>query len=205
MRIYPMVGGLILACVAPMSLDGQEDQATVKLPQDEEAIHQELRELRTTLTEAVEAEDLDQQLTYVHENAVATWQDNTVVRGRPDLQEFLKTKGGAFQGYRQRPEADELSILYGGETAIAFGSSVPHYKILGMEFDLENRWTATLVKEDGRWLIAAYHVSANVLDNPVLQIAKQSAYWAGGIALVVGLVLGIVANVIVRKLGQRST
>ena len=42
-----------------------------------------------------------------------------------------------------------------------------------MEFDLENRWTAALVKEEGEWKLAAYHVSANVLDNAVLDIAKR--------------------------------
>ncbi len=76
---------------------------------------------------------------------------------------------------------------------------------MGMEFDLENRWTDTLVKEDGRWLIASYHVSANVLDNPVLSIAKKAAYWSGGIALVVGIVLGMVGNIVVRKVRKRTT
>ena len=59
---------------------------------------------------------------------------------------------------------------------IAVGKSVPHSKYLGMEFDLENRWTATLVKDDGQWKIAAYHVSSNIADNPILTLAKKSTY-----------------------------
>jgi hypothetical protein len=73
-----------------------------------------------------------------------------------------------------------------------------------MEFDLKNRWTATLVKEDGRWLIAGYHVSANVLDNPVLDAAKTAMYWTGGITLVIGFVLGIIGSMVVRKTRLRA-
>ena len=208
MKVYPIVLVLAWGCLTPLSLHAQAVGATKKSPADEEAIHNELRALRKTLTAAVAAGDVEQQLPHLHKNVVATWQNNEVVRGRDRLREFLgKTDSGeerVFQGYKEPPTADELTILYGGDTGIAFGSSVPHYKILGMEFDLENRWTATLVKEDGRWLIASYHVSANVLDNPVLSIAKKAAYWSGGIALVVGVVLGMVGNIVVSKLRKRT-
>ena len=97
-----------------------------------------------------------------------------------------------FQGYTVKPTSDDIAILHGGDTAIAFGKSVPHYKLVGLEFDLENRWTATLVKDDGKWKIAAYHVSGNILDNPVLTAAKKSVYWAAGISLVIGLLVGAI-------------
>ncbi len=64
-----------------------------------------------------------------------------------------------FQGYVERPVSDDLAIFHDGDTAVAFGKSVPHYKYMGKEFNLENRWTATLVKSDGQWKLAAYHVS----------------------------------------------
>jgi hypothetical protein len=97
-----------------------------------------------------------------------------------------------FQGYTVRPEADDKTVFYGGDTAIAVGRSVPHYKIMGMEFDLENRWTATLVKEDGQWRLAAYHVSGNLLDNPVLSIARNSLLWSSGLSLLIGLAIGAI-------------
>ena len=209
MKVYPIVLVVAWGCLAPLSLHAQAVDATEKVPEDEEAIHNELRALREALTAAVAAGDVEQQLPHLHKNVVATWQNNEVVRGRDQLREFLgKLDSGedrVFQGYKESPTADELTILYGDDIGIAFGSSVPHYKILGMEFDLENRWTATLVKEDGRWLIASYHVSANVLDNPVLKIAEKAVYWSGGIALVVGIVLGMVGNRVVRKLRKRTT
>src|SRR5207247_7204285 len=68
-----------------------------------------------------------------------------------------------------KPVVDELSIIYGGDTAIAFGSSDDHFQLRrGLEFEVHNRWTATLVKENGQWLIAAFHASASLFDNPLL-------------------------------------
>ncbi len=53
-------------------------------------------------------------------------------------------------------------------------------------------------------MIASYHVSANILDNPVLSIAKKAVYWSGGIALLVGIFLGMVGNIVIRKLRKRT-
>jgi hypothetical protein len=60
-----------------------------------------------------------------------------------------------------------------------------------------------MVKEDGRWQIAGLHVSANLFNNPILDMAiKKTAWWAGGGALVVGLLLGIVIG---RMLGRKRS
>ena len=167
--------------------------------------------MREALAKAVLEGDAEAQVAHVHENVVVTWQNNQVVRGidgPKGLKKFLQQMNGGkervFQGYKVPPTADELTILYGGDTGIVFGTSTPHYKYLGMEFDLENRWTATLVKTDGKWKIAAYHVSGNILDNPVLSIAKRAVYWAGGICLLVGLVLGSVLTALWKRRAART-
>jgi ketosteroid isomerase-like protein len=208
MSKHPIGLPLVLNCLAPIFLCAQESTATPSARADDEAIHNELRELREDLTKALIAGDVDRQLEFAHKNIVTTWQNNDVTRGHDGLKAFLSKmddgKQKVFQGYTQRPEADDLSIIYSGDAAIAFGSSVPHYKILGMEFDLKNRWTATLVKEDDRWLIAAYHVSSNVLDNPVLDAAKHAVYWTAGIALVGGIALGFIGSAVVRRIRLRA-
>jgi ketosteroid isomerase-like protein len=186
----------------PDATDGQTENAAAVEQSADAAIHQELRALREELTEAVLARDMEKQLQYAHPNVVVTWQNNDVVRGRDGLQEYMQRMnvGDIFQGYKVRPTADEPTILYGENFGVVFGKSVPHYKIAGMEFDLENRWTATLVRENDGWRLAAYHVSGNVLDNAVLEIAKRSVYWVGGIAFAVGLVVGLGVAVV---LGRR--
>ena len=47
-----------------------------------------------------------------------------------------------------------------------------------------------LVKENGKWLLAAYHISMNTLDNPLLTVAKRGMAVAAVVALGVGLILG---------------
>lgn len=171
-----------------------------------ESEHEQLRALREKLTEAVLSNDVSAQLQYVHDDVVTTWQNNRVARGHEGLKEFLNEMNSGeervFQGYTVPPSSDDISILYEGNTAIAFGSSVPHYKYMGQEFDLENRWTATLVKQDDGWKIAAYHVSADISDNPLLDAAVNSLMWAAVISLLIGLLIGIVGTKLLSKKRQ---
>jgi ketosteroid isomerase-like protein len=179
---------LCLAAVAPA-------RAEDKPSADTEKIHDELRAFRKELTEAVLKNDIDKQLQLVSKDVVVTWQNGETVRGRDNLKKFWeKNQGGAskvFQGYKKPPEPADLTILYGDNMGISYGTSVAQYNVLGKEIELENHWTATLVKEDGRWVIASYHVSGNILDNPLLSAAKNYLYLVGGIALLAGLVLGL--------------
>lgn len=163
------------------------DQATAA----EDAAHNELRTLRSELIDAITKGDLDRVLRHVHTNVVVTWQNNEVCRGHPGLRDFFHRTGkDTFKGYRLPPTPDELTILYGADTGVSFGPTIAQYKLLGKAYELKSRWTATLVKEEGRWLLAGYHISMNVLDNPLLGGAKQALYWGGGGALVVGLLAG---------------
>jgi ketosteroid isomerase-like protein len=165
-----------------------------------EAAHEALRTLRAGLVDAIVKRDYEQQLTYAQDDVVVTWQNGQVVRGRDGLLAFLKEgESDVFRGYTQPPTPTDLSILYGGDTAISYGTSVAHYAIAGQEFDLTNHWSATLVKEGDQWKLANYHVSANMLDNPLLNAATKALYWAGGIGAAVGVVLGMIVMALVRK------
>ena len=110
MKVYSIVLVLALGSLAPLSLRAQAVDATSELAIDEAAIHDELRALREALAAAVISGDVEQQLPHIHENVVATWPNNEVVRGRDQLREFLD-KGGSgedrvFQGYQKPPSAD---------------------------------------------------------------------------------------------------
>ena len=86
-----------------------------------------MRAIREALTKAVLEGDAEGQLAHVHDNVVVTWQNNQVVRKLAGLQEFLgKMNTGddrVFQGYQTPPTSDEPTILFGGDTGIAFGTS----------------------------------------------------------------------------------
>ena len=177
---------LVAALSSPAFLQAQ----TAATPED--PAHNELRALRTQVLDAIKSGDVERVLAYVHPNVVITWQNQEVCRGREGLREFYNRMGkDAFRGYKVDPIPDDLTILYGGDTGISFGSSVAAYRLLGKEAEFKNRWTATLVKENGRWLLASYHVSNNTLDNPLVNTAKRAVYWAGVIGLIVGLAFGL--------------
>jgi hypothetical protein len=161
-------------------------------PASENSAHQELRNLRGKIVDAISKGDLDGVIENVHPNVVITWQNAEVCRGREGLREFYKRMGHqAFKGYKTPPTPDDLTILYGDDTGVSTGKSVGTYNLLGKTFEFENRWTATVVKENGRWLLAGYHVSLNALDNPIINTAKRSLYSVGGGGALIGLLLGL--------------
>ena len=87
--------------------------------------------------------------------------------------------------------ADELTILYGKNMGICYGSSDEHFKLVnGKDLNVKGRWTATLVKENGHWLVASLHCSTNLFDNVMLDLAKKTAWLAGVVCLVLGIFIG---------------
>lgn len=158
----------------------------------EDPAHNELRALRTEVIEAITKGDIDRVISHVHTNVVITWQNNEVCRGHQGVRDFFGRMGkNTFNGYKVPPTPDELTILYGGDSGISFGQTVAQYTLLGKSIEMKSRWTASLVKVDGRWLLAAYHISGNLLDNPLLNAAKGGLGWMAGGAAVVGLIIGL--------------
>lgn len=166
----------------------------------EDPAHNELRALRTEMIDAITKGDFDTIIKHVHTNAVVTWQNNEVCRGHQGLRDFFNRMGkNAFKGYKTPPTPDELTILSGGDHGVSFGSTVANYNLLGQDVELKSRWTATLIKENGRWLLSSYHVSMNVLDNPLLNAAKGSLGWIAGLTAAGGLVVGLLIGRSMRR------
>lgn len=180
-----------LACLIPASAQNPATSAPPAAAAAEDPAHTALRALRSDIIEAISAGDIDRVLKSVHPNVVVTWQNNEVCRGQDGLKAFFDRMGkNAFKGYKVPPTPDDLTILHGGNTGISFGETIAEYSVLGKSHEMKSRWTATLVKENDRWLLAGYHLSMNVLDNPILGAAKGSLYAVGGGALAAGLLAG---------------
>jgi ketosteroid isomerase-like protein len=197
------VSNLIVVCGALfLAASAGHAQATSA---SEEATHVELRALRDALLEAWQHRDLDAMLTHVAPNVVVTWQNGEVSRGAKGVRKFydeiLNSPDKVVSAIASTLKVDELSILYGNETAIAFGSihddmtlnhSIARAAFLGTgdALALDSRWTATLVRLDGQWKVASYHVSTDAFSNPILSMAiaagKRSALLAGVCGLIAG-------------------
>jgi uncharacterized protein (TIGR02246 family) len=178
--------------------------------EDEEAqIHKDLIALRDEAAAALNKQDIDKLLEFVHPDVVFTAPypkaGEEVRRGHKGVKAYFDEM---FTGPHRRAESmtseikvDDTSLIYGGDTAVAWGSSRDTYKMLdGTNFVVPTRWSGTLVRQDGKWLIAEFHVSVNMFNNPLLEPAiKQTAWTSGGIAAVVGLVLGAGAMLLMRR------
>lgn len=199
--------GFLCAYLGTSGLQAQEKKAP-----DEHPAHDELRALRDALFDAYQEKDIDRLLQNVHENVVVTWQNGVRHRGHAAIRTFRDQwleerveRIGKVESERHELTVDELSILYGDDIAVAFGSVDDELELAGgKEFKLRTYWTATVVKEEDKWLLASLHLSANLFDNPILDVAKDWLYYVGTIAFVVGLVLAVTVPMIVTKVRKRN-
>lgn len=175
----------------------------------EDPAHEELRAVKKGVEEAYQKRDIDAILKYLHPNVVLTWQNSQTMHGHKGMREFYERMmvgdKSVVVNIDSKAEVDALSILYGGDTAVAFGSLDDHFKLRdGMEFDLKSRWTATLVKEDGRWQIVGFQVGTNMFDNGVLElIVKKVSYLMGGSALALGILVGLLLALLFSRLRKK--
>jgi ketosteroid isomerase-like protein len=161
----------------------------------DDATHNQLRALLAGMKDAINKGDVERELTYLHPNVVVTWHNAEVSRGRDGVRAYLNRilngPNKLVASYTADVEADELTILYTGQTGISFGSATEHFKLAnGSTLDLPSRWSATVVKDGDKWLIASLHASDNLFDNPLLSMAKRMTYMAGTGCLVIGVIAG---------------
>jgi uncharacterized protein (TIGR02246 family) len=176
--------------------------------QEQEAVHDELRRMRDEMMTAFQERDLDTLLSHLHPNVVVTWQNAEVSKGRDGVRDFyqkmMEGESSRVESVTADLEVDELSILYGDDTAIAFGTLNENFQLRsGLSFDLANRWTATLVREEGQWLLAAFHVSTNMFENGLQdRLLQWNTIKSGSIALAVGILSGVVIMKLFRERRQ---
>lgn len=183
-----------LACAFTLAARAEEDPA-----------HNELRAVRDGLLAAMNRGDIEAQLPFLHPNVVVTWHNAEVSRGRDGVRRYLDRmlNGPAkvVEKFGADVKVDELSVVYGGDTAIAFGSALERFTMAGgRKFEFTGRWSATLVKEDGKWLVANLHTSDNIFDNPLLNgVTKMVRYLAGG-----GVALGALVGWLLGRRGRKA-
>lgn len=187
---------LIVALVLPVA--AQEPDA---------GIHNALRQLKTTMEKALNERDLDTIVANVDPNVVFTTMNNDVRRGPEQIRayfaEMLTAPGHVVKDVKVSFEVDTLTTLYGGDTGIAYGSSNDTYELTnGDKFNVKGRWSCTMVRSGDKWLIASFHYSTNVFDNPILDRYKSLLVPLGAGGAIAGLIVGFVIG---RMMGRRKT
>lgn len=166
--------------------------------QDVEATHDEIRSLRDDLIAAINGRDTDALLPLLHADVILTAQAGSrleTIRGHEGIREYMNALLiGDDAGVREltlNPTVDELTILHGDDTGIAYGESTDHYVLRNSsEFVLKTRWSSTIVKDSDGWKVAALHISSNLFDNPVLNGQERILKIAAAVLGILGLMLG---------------
>lgn len=178
-------------------------------PEAEVPAHEELRALRDRLVDAVEKRDVDSMLDSMHEDVVVTWLNGEQSRGRNAVRDYYNRM---MEGDEKivdsfsldNVEVTELTILYGDDAGVAYGTAKSRFVLTdGRNFSIETPWTATVVKQDEDWVIAAFHSSADVFGNAILDVVKNWIWKAAAIAGVVGLLLGLLIMAVIKR-GKRE-
>jgi len=178
--------------------------ATAAPVEGDEAVHNALRELKATMSKALNERDLDTLVANVDPNVVFTTMNGDVCRGPAEIRAYfdkmMNGPGHVVKNVTVSFEADALTTLHGGDTGIAYGSSKDHYELMdGQKFDIDGRWSCTMVRSGDRWLIASFHYSANVFDNPILTKVKSYIAKVGIAAAVAGLLAGLLLGRMMRR------
>lgn len=158
----------------------------------EEALHQALRDLRDTMQQALNQRDVDELLNHVTDDVVFTTMNGDRVVGKENLRRYyhdmMDGSAAVVKSVVSKFEVEALSHLYGTDTAVAFGHSQDRYELTGGQaWTVTPQWSMTLVWQDGQWLIANFHYSVNMFDNPILNTQRQ---WLLGGGLVAALLAG---------------
>ena len=138
--------------------------------------------------------------TYCHEDVVATWQDGTTCQGYAGVLAEFDKLSAFIKKMTVQPQTDTRLVLHDGNLVVSSGAMEDRYQLarpghgifhLPATVNLKSRWAATLVKEDGRWLMVGFHASTNAFDNEVIKLYRRGAVlFAGLIGGAIGLGLG---------------
>jgi ketosteroid isomerase-like protein len=181
-------------------------------PADEKETHDALIALRDRILAKHDAKDIDGVLAELDESAVVTMQDGTVCRGPQAVKDYYEEKVGSDDSVVKELKTvcviDRWSRLYNDQsTAVVDGRLEQDYFLRdGKQFHLVSPWTATLIKQGDDWKISAFHVSANMFDNGVLDLfVQQNRLWTGIFAGVAGLVVGLAVGALLFGRGRGTS
>lgn len=202
---------VVLALLLSITLtaNAARSQEAAKSPED--PAHAQLRELRSGLVAAVEKADLEAMLAYFDKDVVITWMNGEQSRGHNQIRDYYNRmmKGDKRIVERfslENVEVADLTTLYGDDTGVAYGTARSHFVLTdGRSLDIDGPWTATLIKRDGKWLVAAFQASTNLFDNAVLKMAIDWIWKAAAIAGATGIIVGLVLMSMIKRTRPQPT
>ena len=164
-----------------------------------EADHVALRALRDKVSQAINKQDLKTLTSCFAKEFAFTAVNQTVLTNETQMQEFFDRMfhaGDALvTSMKTEPKADIPTRFIDTNTGVCYGSSKDTYTMKsGKVVEMNVRWSATVVKENGEWKVAIAHIGTDFLNNPVLdgveKFTKMVGLGVGVGCLLLGFVIG---------------
>lgn len=181
---------LLIGLLAPIAVSAQ-DQGDAYTKD-----HEQLRELLVSLRDAVNAKQFEALDQNFYSTFSVTTVDQSVLTTGDEIKTFFERWFGGddafIKNFTMNPEADKLTQIYGGKIGVVRGRNTESYELAtGKTYTIKSRWTATLIKDDGRWKILTIHNGVNFVDNPVLAAVEQASLYLGIGGILAGLLAGL--------------
>jgi ketosteroid isomerase-like protein len=190
---------LLAPCMAPAQISGA----------GREADHAALRAMMANVTQAINNQDMARLAPYFTRGFVFTTVDQSVLTNTLAVKNYydrmLRQKDSPVTRYKMAPKADIPTIFLDANIGYVYGTSADVYTLSanGRKVPMTCHWTATVVKENGAWKMAAVHTGVNVMNNPVIDTLaaamRRNLLIAAGIGLLLGLIIGIV---VAKRMGK---
>jgi hypothetical protein len=197
-QLLPRVS-LVLALLAAVPLGADEGR---------EADHAELRRMLVTVRDAINSQHLEAMEPLLASHFSMVLVDGQLISDVATLKVYyarlLDPQQGVVRSLKIDPSADALTEFLAPDVGVCHGTSSDTFVLRGgVTRVLRSRWTATLVKTGGTWKIAAVHVGANLLDNPILDEHKSVIKTLGLGGAAACLVLALAGFAVGRRTARR--
>ena len=159
--------GIALALVGWRETNAQQPEET-----EPAATKAELDAFRDGLFHAFNEGNYEEMLKeFCHKDMIAVWQDGTTSKGHAGVLAEFDKLSKFIDKMEAYPTTEDRLILNDGTLVISSGPMNDKYALSrGVDVELQSKWSATLVKEDDKWLLASFSASSNAFDNEVVSL-----------------------------------
>lgn len=171
--------------------------------------HEELRALMKVFSNGINRLDMSEAAPYLHQPFSGTAISQHFMATPQEIQSYFDDlfhgPKAVLKSVEIKPEVDELTEIYQGTFGVARGSNQETYELAdGRVYEMTSRWTATVIKDEGKWKLLAIHAGINFLDNPVLADVESlsTIYGAGGAGG--GIILGGLVGFLLGRRRRRA-
>ena len=193
-----MMSLMAMLCACGMSVRAAEN------PDPRADDRQALLKVFSEMEAGINDQNIERFLAQMTDDAVVTWLNAEVSRGKPEIRAYYKRmvghKDAILSKYLTKATVSAPARFY-GDVAVANGTMADDfYPIKRDVFKLDSRWSSTSAKINGEWKVVGLHFSSNVFTNTLTAELERAIWYAGGGGLLAGLLLMFV----IMKLSGRS-